>query len=171
MNKNNTPTYRNPFDDAPKGPLYQPRNYSDSFKPEEYESMSSIDMEAYARNLHNYLMTLLQQEPFPAFLFEKLEKRLDGLTSLLKKRSAASGALNKDKAKERIIALGKQLDQASPAPVPMEDTDEPLPKRRRIDPPGYVKELVKENNALKDLKRSYGDSTQPVEEEEEEDQH
>lgn len=155
--------YTSPFETSRTPTL--PRNYSDTFDPKEYECKDSLELESYARNLHNYLMTLLPQTPFPAFLFEKLEKRLDGITSILQKRSAAKGVLNKDQAKLRLQKLGARLDATAPRIVfnkdeigePL-DVTEPPPKKRRIEVPEFVKEIQREEAALKLLKRSYSGS-------------
>jgi hypothetical protein len=156
--------YTSPFGSPSdvKAPL--PRNYSDAFNPEEYECKDSIELESYARNLHNYLMGLLKQTPFPAFLFEKLEKRLDGITSILQKRSSASTALNKDTAMDRLQKLSSRIDNATAIPEP---TPPPL-KKRRIEAP-CISDVKRDMDELRRLKRSYSDSqsTQPVEEEEE----
>lgn len=123
----------NPFNYTPKPPL--PRNYSEDFNPADYECKSNIELESYARNLHNYLNSLLPQNPFPAFLFEKLEKRLDGITSILQKRCAASGALNKDKAKQRLQTLGSRLDSAVvPMPISTTRSAEDIAEERDLPP-------------------------------------
>lgn len=137
------------------------KNYGDAFNPEEYECKDSIELESYARNLHNYLMTLLKQTPFPAFLFEKLEKRLDGITSILQKRSSASTALNKDQAMSRLQAISSRIETATAIPEP----SQPPLKKRRTEAP-CIKDVKKDMDELRRLKRSYSDSTQEVEEEE-----
>lgn len=157
-------TYHSPFGSPAdvKQPL--PRNYAEAFNPEDYECKDSIELESYARNLHNYLMGLLKQQPFPAFLFEKLEKRLDGITSILQKRSSASTALNKEAASSRLQALAAKLDSAT---VETESLPPPV-KKRRVEAP-CIKDVKESMAELRRLKRSYSDSqsTQPVEEEEE----
>lgn len=154
------------LNNTPAKPLA--RNYSETFDPQEYEAKDSIELESYARNLHNYLNSLLTQEPFPAFLFEKLEKRLDGITCILAKRCAASGALNKAKAKARLETLGQRLEPVSvPVDLPpttprsMIDVKGHPPKKRKLD---CVREVKEDMDALRSLKDSY--STQEVEEEE-----
>lgn len=155
--------YNSPFGSPSDVKTPLPRNYAEAFNPEDYECKDSIELESYARNLHNYLMSLLKQTPFPAFLFEKLEKRLDGITSILQKRSSASSVSNKEDAMRRLQTLSSRIDnatvQASPASPPL--------KKRRIEAP-CISSVRKDMEELRRLKRSYSDSTQPVEEEEEE---
>lgn len=170
MNFNGSPG--SPFAYQTQKPL--PRNYAEEFNEADYECKDSIELESYARNLSNYLNGLLTQTPFPANLFEKLEKRLNGIICLLQKRSAARGVLNKDQAKERLQALGRKLDAtAIPTPsmtTPIAMVDEPdhPPKKRKISP--CIPQVRKDMEELRRLKRSYSDSqsTQPVDEEEEE---
>lgn len=135
-------SYNSPFNVTSPKPL--PRNYSDVFNAEEYECKESIELESYARNLHNYLNSLLPQTPFPAFLFEKLEKRLDGITCILQKRCQDQNGMNKDKAKQRLLVLSKRLDSTSleppsilPPTTPIAMIDEPdhPPKKRRLEAP------------------------------------
>lgn len=171
-----------PFGNTPPQPELKPalpRNYADVFRPEDYECKESLELESYARNLHNYLMTLLPQNPFPAFLFDKLEKRLDGITSILQKRSAQSGAFDKDKAKERLKQLGALLapvEVTTPkARTMLDDLGDrvikpafdnmtpPLPKKRKLDP-DYVTQVRNDSEALKLLRNGY---SKGVEEEEE----
>ncbi len=154
--------YNSPFN-TQQAATPKPRNYSDVFNPEEYECKASLELESYARNLKNYLLTLLSQDPFPAFLFEKLEKRLDGVSSILQKRSAVSGVLSKDKAKERLHVLSSRLE-CTDANASEEQTTPPA-KRRKLDPP-CQEDVIKEMNALRRLKRSYSDSQKTEEEEE-----
>lgn len=161
-----------PFNVSSRPPL--PRNYSEEFNAQDYENKNSIELESYARNLHNYLNQLLTQMPFPAFLFEKLEKRLLGITSILQSRSAASGALDREKASERLQALGKKLEAAtakneSAIPLPtsiVQFPDEqglPPRKRARVEPM-YLQQVRKDVQELKALKEST--SNLGVEEEE-----
>lgn len=163
-------TYHNPFDNKPQQqPL--PRNYSDTFNEADYECKDSIELESYARNLRNYLMGLLQQEPFPQFLFDKLEKRLDGIVSILKKRSAASNVSNKDQARARLKALDTALNKAvniiTDSQEEPEKLDEPPLKKRRL--PEHVQEVLDSKKALQKQKEKWSfneDATQDVEEEE-----
>lgn len=150
------------------------KNYSEVFDPREYECKDSIELESYARNLHNYLTSLLPQTPFPAFLFEKLEKRLDGITSILQKRCAAKGVLDQDQAKKRLQALGQRLDQPdAPTALPktfprgMEDLPSHPPKKRKMEP-GYVQDVRRQSSSLKLLRNSYTDSEKTLEVDEEE---
>lgn len=161
-----------PFNTPQRNPL--PRNYAEIFDPKDYECKDSIELESYARNLHNYMMSLLEQPRFPEFLFDKLEKRLDGVTSILQKRSAASGVFNKDKAKKRLQELSERMDNAVvPPPVFLApgsmylDNKQPA-KKRKIESP-CISEVKKNMDSLRQLKRSYSDSqsTQPLDEEEE----
>lgn len=159
----------------PRPPPLQ-RNYADVFKPEDYECKDSVELESYARNLRNYLITLLSQEPFPQFLFDKLEKRLDGITTILLKRSVANHVLDKKGAQARLNALDRRLEtiqpilSASTCPQGMRDVN-PAPLKKRKADPEHVQEVRKEMQALRDLKKSYSDSqsTEPVDDEEEED--
>lgn len=157
--------YKNPFETKGTQPL--PRNYSDVFNPEDYEWKDSIELESYARNLTNYLRQLLQQTPFPAFLFEKLEKRLDGITSILEKRSLASGALDKDKAKERLLALERKITPVAVTRMDSQEKLEPPIKKRRLDP-AYVEEVRACKNELDRIKKSYSPPCSQAEMEEEE---
>ncbi len=152
-------------------PPQKQRNYSDIFDPKEYECKDSLELESYARNLHNYLMTLLPQTPFPAFLFEKLEKRLDGITSILQKRCAASGVLNKDQATKRLQSISDRLAATAPKPPlyqaegTMVDKTSHPPKKRKLD---FVKDIQKEAQSLRLLKASYNsEDTEEAEDEEE----
>lgn len=111
------------------------RNYSEIFDPTEYECKTDTELESYARNLRNYVLSLLQQTPFPAFLFDKLSKRLDGVTSLLEKRSAAKGVLTKEQALERMKEIEKRLDATSADTQEPSLPDTPPPKRRRTEAP------------------------------------
>jgi len=135
----------NPFNSPHQQQAPLARNYAETFNAADYECKDSIELESYARNLHNYLNTLLPQKPFPAFLFEKLEKRLDGITSILQKRSLASHGLTADKAKERLRALDQRLSGSTASDaisVPKITTpsgmlDEPShpPKKRKYEAP------------------------------------
>ncbi len=137
-----------------------PRNYAEVFDPRDYEGKSDIELESYARNLHNYIKTLLPQNPFPAILFDKLEKRLDGITSMLTKRYAAKGVLNRTQAKDRWEKLGQRLDAfAAEEPELLERPS----KRQRVEPP-CQKEVREELEALRHLRKSYAEK-QPEEEE------
>lgn len=131
-----------------------PKNYSDTFNTEEYEAKSSLELESYARNLKNLLMSYLQQDPFPAFLFEKLEKRLDGITSILAKRSAASHVLNKDQARQRLQELSARIDPVSvdaelPATSRAMGVGPPL-KKRKFE---YLDDIKKAQAELKDKEK------------------
>ena len=113
----------------PQQPLT--KNYSDTFVEADYEHKDNVELESYARNIRNKLLEYCSQEPFPAFLFDKLEKRLDGLTSMLQKRSAAKGVLNKEQATKRLNELSLRLDPAVPATSrAMGNAGPPLKKRR-----------------------------------------
>src|ERR1700760_542102 len=118
-----------------------PRNYSETFNAADYEKKDSIELESYARNLHNYLQTLLPQNPFPANLFDKLEKRLDGITSILQSRSLASGVLSRDAAKKKLERLGNRLESTAPVlptlltPQGMNDDKKHPAKKRKLDAP------------------------------------
>lgn len=141
-------------------PAPLPRNYSEIFDPAEYECKTDVDLESYARNLSNYLNQLLTQQPFPAFLFDKLEKRLEGITSILKKRSTAKGVCaTKQQAEERLKRLTASLDAVSSTqPVsPEEDDLPPSPpyKKRKFESPGYVKEVQRAKDSLTLLQKSY----------------
>lgn len=124
-----------------QSPFYSPkssnlaRNYSDVFDPAEYECKSDLDLESYARNLSNYLNSLLPQIPFPAFLFNKLETRYNGVLCILKKRSAAKGVLTtRQEAEERLRALNAELDsQMSTPPISLEvdDFEDQRPKKKQ----------------------------------------
>lgn len=164
-------TYNNPFDNKPQQPAF-PRNYSDTFNEADYECKDSIELESYARNLRNYLMGLLQQDPFPAFLFEKLEKRLDGIVSILKKRSAANNVSNKQQAQARLKALDTALNKAvniiTDKEEEQEKLDEPPLKKRRLDLPQHVKDINKARKELKESKEKFVFNTKDEEEEDEE---
>jgi len=160
-----------PFNVTSKPPL--PRNYAETFDPAQYECKDSVELESYARNLHNYLKTLLEQNPFPQFLWDKLEKRLDGITSILEKRSLASGVSNKAAAEQRLQKLSDKINATAISPpahtsaVGMLDVNPRPTKRSRIEPM-YVRQVREDVDSLKALKMSYSDeSTLPVEEEEE----
>lgn len=165
---------------APSEPRPPPlqRNYADVFKPEDYECKDSVELESYARNLRNYMLQLLQQQPFPQFLFDKLEKRLDGITTILLKRSVANHVLDKKGAQERLNALDRRLQtiqpilSASTSPQGMLDVNPAPLKKRKQSEPEHVQEVRRELNSLRQLKKSYSDSqsTQPVDEENEEEE-
>lgn len=168
--------YQSPFGQPsqPSKPAL-PKNYSEVFKEEEYECKDSIELESYARNLRNYLLTLLQQEPFPAFLFEKLEKRLDGITTILMKRSVAGKIMSKTDATAKMRALERRLDTIAINP-PTETTPQGMhddvnhpPKKRKLEP-RHVQEVREGMDSLRRLKQSYSSqSTLEVDDEEEED--
>lgn len=157
--------YNPPMGNPSEQKQYLPRNYATEFNPEDYECKDSIELESYARNLHNYLMGLLKQTPFPAHLFEKLEKRLDGISSILQKRLSASSALTKSEAEARLKKLAAKLDAAT--------VDEPTPqppiKKRRVEAP-CISDVKRSMDELRRLKRSYSDSTQELEVDEEEEE-
>lgn len=154
--------YKSPFEYTTQKPLV--KNYAEIFDPKEYECKDSLELESYGRNLHNYLKTLLEQTPFPAFLFEKLEKRLDGITSILANRSAARGVLDKRAALKRLKDLGERIDSFAPVPIETGTEVEPLAKRQRVDPL-YVQEVRKEADSLKTLRQSYSAGSREEEEE------
>lgn len=156
--------YQNPFETRRAQPL--PRNYSEEFVAADYECKDSVELESYRRNLRNYLLSLLQQDPFPTFLFDKLEKRLDGITSILEKRSAASGALTKEAAQQRLKKLDERI-QAADAMSQEKPEEERPAKRRRIDPQ-YVQEVRNAKNSLDLLRQQYAGQSQQQEEEEDE---
>lgn len=157
----------NPFDYmSSKTPNLQ-RNYAETFKPEDYECKETLELESYQRNLRNYLLQLLQQDPFPAALFDKLEKRLDGIVSILEKRYLASGvSVNKRQAEEKLKALDQRLEKVNAAATDLEKLEEPPAKRQRKDP-GYVEEVRKAKDALSKLKRAYSPPASQMQEEEE----
>lgn len=133
-------SWSSPFETYQKPPPL-PRNYSEVFDPADYECKSNIELESYARNLHNTLINLLPQKPFPAALFDKLEKRFDGLTSMLTKRCAASGVCtDPTTARLRLSKIAERLDKAVPAmpslstPSLMIDEEDHHTKRTRVDP-------------------------------------
>jgi len=143
----NWPRNESPFGapGLPQQPL--PKNYSDVFVPADYEHKDSVELESYARNLRNKLLEYLSQEPFPAFLFEKLERRLDGLTSILQKRSAASNVLSKEQATRRLSTLSARLDPAVPATSRAMGSEGPPLKKRRF---GYLDDVNKSRKELQD---------------------
>ena len=59
MNNNYGSPYENPFNTGIKymggRPVLQ-RNYDEVFDASKYEGKDTIELETYARNLHNYLM-------------------------------------------------------------------------------------------------------------------
>lgn len=151
-------SYNSPFETQAKPVLN--KNYAEVFNEEDYEGKNNIELESYSRNLHNYLKQLLPQNPFPAALFEKLETRLDGLTSMLERRYAASGVLDRTKAEERLQSISARLDQA-PAVLPpttpklmIDESPRPL-KKRKVPEPAFVASIRKDVDALRDLRRSY----------------
>lgn len=145
-----------------------PRNYSEIFDPAEYECKSDLDLESYARNLSNYLNKLLTETPFPAFLFEKLEKRYNGIISILKKRSAAKGVSTTAKeAEERLRRLNAELDaHSSTQPVEPDDVEDHRPtKKRKFE----FNEEVKRELQRERQRKALSQTAKPTEEEEEED--
>lgn len=153
--------YNNPFANNHK-PLV--KNYADTFVEADYDHMSTENLESYARNLHNTLLGLLDQDPYPAALFEKLEKRHDGLLSMLKKRYAASNvSLDKKAARARLMSAQRELESSRGIKEEVESLYPPK-KKARMEP-GYVSDVKKGMEEIK-LKHS-SQSTQPVEEEEE----
>lgn len=121
------------------------KNYSDTFVKSEYENKSSVELESYARNLANYLKTLLDQDPFPEFLFDKLEKRLDGIAEILSERKSAAGTRSKGEARNRLIEIMAKID-------PFEGEDDSRPPKKQKQDPNYVEEV--RNSQLEKRKRS-----------------
>lgn len=162
--------YGSPFNtgySSPKAPL--PRNYSDEFNPEEYECKSSIELESYQRNLLNYLKGLLSQDPFPAALFEKLEKRVDGITSILKKRYQEKKTMNLEQAKRRLEQLSAELapSTSTAGSESTEDTTEDTrPMKKRKIEPVYVQQV---RQAMQETKNKDKFTFNEEAEEEEED--
>lgn len=151
-----------PFHTSPRPSL--PKNYADTFVAADYECKDSIELESYARNLHNYLLTLLPQEPFPQFLFDKLEKRLDGISSILQKRSKDLVLANKEKAKERLEQLAARISSTEvPTTTGMDETRSPPIKKRRIHAP--CQDEVR--NSLKRHRETFSFNESQAEEEEE----
>ena len=147
-----------------------PRNYAEIFDPKDYECKDSLELESYAHNLRNYLLGLLAQKPFPEFLFNKLEKRLDGITSILQSRSSASGVLNKEQATKRMEVLSQRLDGAPATSTSTRiDLVSSRPAKKRKIEPVYVNDVKKSMEALRSLKKSYSDSESTLTVEEEED--
>lgn len=162
-----------PFETRRSQPL--PRNYSEEFVAADYECKDTLELESYQRNLRNYLLSLLQQDPFPAALFDKLEKRLDGIISILEKRYAASGvSVNKKAAEEKLKALDQRLEKISAAASSQEKLDvypddiTPPPAKRQRKDPGYVEEVRKAKDQHKKLKKTFSFNRSQMEEEEEE---
>lgn len=136
-----------PFNSSPKQTLN--KNYSEVFDPAEYECKDTQDLESYRRNLHNMLMDYLKQTPFPAYLFDKLSKREEGIASILEKRYAASGVLNKEQAKKKLADLEARMNAVGT----MQD-ENPVPlKKRKLDPP-YVEEVRTSMQQIRDLRSS-----------------
>lgn len=108
------------------------RNYSEVFDERDYECKSDLELESYARNLSNYLDKLLKDTPFPAFLFEKLEKRYNGILSILKRRSTAKGvSTTAGQARERLQRLNASLDAlSSTQPEEPEDCEDHRPTKK-----------------------------------------
>lgn len=130
-------SWSSPFSPNPSQPQqqYQPRNYAEVFDERDYQCKTDIELESYARNLSNYLDKLLKDTPFPAFLFEKLEKRYNGILSILKKRSAAKGvSTTAGQARERLQRLNASLDAlSSTQPTEPDDCeDHRPPKKQRL---------------------------------------
>lgn len=157
---------------SPSQPQQQPlqRNYSEIFDPKQYECKTDIELESYARNLSNYLDKLLKDTPFPAFLFEKLEKRYNGILCMLKKRSAAkSVSVTPTAARQRLIKLNASLDAlSSTQPVePEEDYDcedhRPPKKQRLFEFNEEVRRQLKEDRKRKE--RPKGEEEEEEEEE------
>lgn len=107
-----------------------PKNYSDAFDPKEYEWKTTEDLECYARNLKNYLTRLLQDDPFPAGLFEKLETRLLGIRSILEKRCQAKTGSNLAEFKKRKII---ELDSITFSSEPKTTEQPPEPTSRALE--------------------------------------
>jgi hypothetical protein len=107
-----------------------PKNYEDKFDIASYEWRSTTDLESYAKNLKNYLARLLQDEPFPAALFEKLEERLNGIRSILQKRCQVKtgGDLESLRQKKRNWLENLDLPGDSSTSV---STQEPAPPKKR----------------------------------------
>lgn len=124
---------------SPQERRHLPKNYSEEFDPRQYECQTTVDLESYARNLHNMLMGFLKQNPFPAALFDKLEKRLDGITSILQNRYRAN-AITTDigTAEHRLRTLSKRIAPALPettTPQTMQDEPDHPPKKRKFESP------------------------------------
>lgn len=153
-------SYNNPFETQQRVPLT--KNYAEVFNETDYEGKSTIELESYARNLSNHLNTYLTQTPFPGALFDKLMARFEGLTSLLEKRYAASGASDRTGAKSRLEAASLRLESAS---APKESVSTPPAKRRRVETPAHVVSTRKDVDSLRALKSSYTSSKGEEEEE------
>lgn len=163
--------YQSPFG-SPRQQAPPPlsRNYAEIFDPKDYECKSDLELESYARNLSNYLDKLLKDQPFPAFLFEKLETRFNGILSMLKSRSAAKGvSTTKHSAQERLKRLNASLDALSSTQPASPDDDvedhRPLKKVRTFQ---FNEEIRQEMKEEKKRKRSLFPSTKDEEEEEDE---
>lgn len=153
--------YNNPFD--ARKPQGLPKNYREEFKEEDYEHMSTEEIESYARNLKNTLLGLLDQDPWPAALFDKLEKRHNGLLSMLKKRYAASSvSTNKQDARQRLLKAQEELDAYA---TTKREEVESMPPKKKQKLPEFIQE-VRRSMKEASLKNS-SQSTQPVDEEEE----
>lgn len=133
--------YGSPFGSPTPEPATRslPKNYSETFNAEDYECKTTVDLEAYARNLHNMLMDFLKQTPFPAALFNKLEVRLDGITSILQNRYRAN-AITTDigTAEHRLRTLSARIAPVSipttTTPQAMQDEPDHPPKKRKYSP-------------------------------------
>ena len=147
MNSHSSYRYEPPFGvpALPQQPL--PKNYADEFVAADYEHKDSVELESYARNLRNKLLEYLSQKPFPAFLFEKLEKRLDGLTSILQKRSVVRSVLSAEQATKRLSILSARLDPAVPATSRSMGADGPQLKKRKF---GYLDDVNKSRKEQQD---------------------
>lgn len=109
------------------------KNYTEIFDERDYECKTDIELESYARNLSNYLNRLLTEMPFPAVLFDKLESRLNGILSMLKKRCAAKGvSTTKHSAEERLKRITASLDAISTTqPSSPDDAEDHRPAKKR----------------------------------------
>lgn len=152
---------------SPRQPLQQhlPKNYTEVFDERDYECKSDIELESYARNLSNYLNRLLTDMPFPAVLFEKLETRLNGILSMLKKRCAARGvSTTKQAAEERLKRMTASLDAVSTtqplSPEPEDCEDHRPAKKRKFEFNAEIRRELKAERVRK--------ANQEKEEEEEE---
>jgi len=105
-------------------------NYEETFDPASYSWRDTRELESYARNIKNYLARLLQDDPFPAALFEKLETRLEGIRPILQKRCQEKTGSNLEELRHKKKAWLEQFEMPTTS-----STDLPEPSAKRVKRP------------------------------------
>ena len=108
--------------------LYQPVTreycYDEEWDPKKYTHKTTLDLIGWMKNLRKKVSDLLEEEPFNAELFEKLEKRHDAIKAEVERRRAKEGKPLLDHSRKRAREwLERELTEesassvASPSPI------------------------------------------------------